>query len=180
MIRIEPLEDKDFETVARWNQDKPQDFIVQWAGPKFYEYPLTAAFLQSHHAGHSRPGADTYIYRVMLGGEMIGTVQFLRFNPEEKSAVVGRFLIGDESARGKGYGRQALSEMVKLGFEEFGLNTIKLSVFDFNTGAKRCYESVGFETFEYEPNVYVGSDGKPWGLYRMKITSYQWKAAEGC
>lgn len=178
MVSLEPLDDNDFEAVEQWNRGQPRDFITQWAGPQ-YEYPLTAAYLSAHHAGHNEPGADTFIYRIMLGDEMIGTVQLLRINRDERTAIVGRFLIGEEKHRGKGYGRQALREIVKLGFEEFGLNAVMLSVFDFNKGAIRCYESVGFRAFEFEPEAYQSETG-PWELIRMKITSYDWKAAEGC
>lgn len=178
MIDLEPLEDRDFELIEEWNRGKPRDFIVQWAGQK-YEYPLTAAFLREHHRGHNLQGADTFIYRIVLGGAMIGTVQLFKFDPEQKSAVVGRFLIGDERNRSKGYGKQALREIVKLGFEEFGLNTVILSVFDFNRGAIRCYEKAGFQTFEHDPEAYISESG-PWGLNRMRITSYDWKAMEGC
>ena len=67
MIAIEPLEDRDFETVARWNEGKPADFIAQWTGPG-YGWPLTAAWLIEEHRERNKPGADTYIYRVMLDG----------------------------------------------------------------------------------------------------------------
>lgn len=178
MIHLEPLEDQDFEAIARWNEGKPKDFIVQWAGPQ-YEHPLTAGFLKSCHAGHNGPGASEHIYRVMLGDEMIGTVMLLKFDPADNSAFVGRFLIGSPAHRGRGYGEQALREIVKLGFEDFKLAAVKLGVFDFNLGAIRCYEKVGFETYEFLPDAWQSESG-PWGLYRMKITSYQWKAAEGC
>lgn len=110
---------------------------------------------------------------------MIGTIMLLKFDPADNSAFVGRFLIGDEKNRGRGYGRQALTEVARIGFEQFRLAAIKLGVFVFNTGAIRCYESLGFETYETQPDVWQGEDG-PWALHRMKLTSYQWKAAEGC
>lgn len=175
MIRLEPLEDGDFETIARWNADKPRDFLAQWAGPQ-YEYPLTAAYLVREHAGHNAPGADTFIYRVMLGQDMIGAVQLLRIDRQAGAAVVGRFLIGGEGDRSRGYGRQALREIVTLAFDAFGLKTVSLAVFDFNRGAIRCYESVGFETYEFAPDAYQSATG-PWGLYRMKLTPERLKAA---
>lgn len=179
MIELEPLQDSDFDAVEQWNRGKSRDFLVQWSGP-LYEYPLTAAYLREHHAGHSTPGADTFIYRIMLDGAMIGMVQLLRIDRATRSAVVGRFLIGEESARNRGYGEQALREAVRIGFEEFGLNTLFLTVFDFNKNAIRCYEKVGFEAVDFEPEFYAADSGPPWGKVRMKITSYQWKAAEGC
>ena len=107
---------------------------------------------------------------------MIGTVQLLKIDREAGSAVAGRFLIGREEDRGKGYGLQALREIVRIGFEEFGLKAVFLSVFDFNKGAIRCYEKAGFETVEFKPGAYASSSG-PWGLYRMRITPDKWKGA---
>ena len=178
MIHLEPLEDRDFAAVERWNEGKPRDFLVQWAGSQ-YEWPLTAEYLARLHAGHNGPDAEEHIYRVMLDGEMIGTIMLFKFDRADNSAVVGRFLIGDERLRGRGHGRQTLMEAVKIGFEQFGLSAVKLGVFGFNRGAIKCYESVGFETYETQPDAWQGQDG-PWALHRMKLTSYQWKAAEGC
>lgn len=178
MIHLEPLEDRDFETIARWNEGKPRDYLVQWAGSQ-YEWPLTAEYLIALHAGHNGSGAAEHIYRVTLDGEMIGTIMLLKFDRADNSAFVGRFLIGDERHRGRGYGRQALLEAARLGFELFGLSAVKLGVFDFNKGAIKCYEAAGFETYETQPDVWQGENG-PWALHRMKLTSYQWKAAEGC
>lgn len=178
MVYLEPLEDRDFETIARWNAGKPRDFLVQWAGSQ-YEWPLTADYLIQLHAGHNTSGAAEHIYRVSLDGVMIGTVMLMKFDPADNSAFVGRFLIGSEEHRGKGYGRQALMEVAKTGFEQFGLAAVKLGVFHFNLGAIKCYESVGFETYETQQDAWQGEDG-PWALHRMKLTSYQWKAAEGC
>ncbi|WP_286907631.1 hypothetical protein [Clostridium sp. UBA1652] len=40
MIRIELIEEEDFNKVIEWNLDKTSDFLLQWAGES-YKYPLT-------------------------------------------------------------------------------------------------------------------------------------------
>jgi len=53
--------------------------------------------------------------------------------------------IGDENMRGKGYGRAALRELHRIGFEEWGFEAVWLEVHDWNTAAMKLYESEGYE-----------------------------------
>lgn len=168
MMRLEPLEDGDFAVIAAWNEGKPRDFVVQWAGPGF-PFPVTEERLKAEFSERNTPEAGLYYYKILLDGRMIGTIQFFKFDRAAGTAVVGRFLIGEEGDRGRGYGGQALRQAVRLGFDKFGLKAVILGVFDFNKNAIRCYEKVGFAAYEFSADAYQSANG-PWGLYRMKIT----------
>ncbi|WII40453.1 GNAT family protein [Paenibacillus thiaminolyticus] len=61
-----------------------------------------------------------------------------------RSARIGKVLIGNKSSRGKGYGTQIMQQALRIGFEELQLHRISLGVFDFNESARRCYEKLGF------------------------------------
>ena len=46
---------------------------------------------------------------------------------------------------GRGLGKRALIEFINLIFQDEDVNSITLNVFDYNVGAKKLYEKVGFK-----------------------------------
>lgn len=170
-IRLEQLEEKDFPQIVEWINQHDGDFLVQWAGLT-YHYPLTAEQMIRHYEkGINSLASDVFIYRIMDNetNRFIGTIQLCRFNRERNDAVIGRFLIGSQMDRGKGNGKAALTEMVRIGFDEFGLRSIRLNVFDCNSRAIRCYESVGFIKGQIQDHVYTSADGRSWSNVEMTL-----------
>ena len=68
-----------------------------------------------------------------------------------KNIHIGRFLINPELT-GKGLGKRALLEFINLIFQEKNVNSITLNVFDYNVGAKKLYEKVGFKVVNIAKN----------------------------
>lgn len=56
----------------------------------------------------------------------------------------GRLMIGEKSARGKGYGTEITRQVCKYVFEDIDMGFIHLKVFSDNTRAIDAYEKVGF------------------------------------
>lgn len=52
--------------------------------------------------------------------------------------------IGERDYWGRGYGSDALRQLLAFGFREWNLHRISLSTFDYNPRAIRSYEKVGF------------------------------------
>ncbi|MCL2633561.1 MAG: GNAT family N-acetyltransferase [Oscillospiraceae bacterium] len=78
--------------------------------------------------------------------ELIGNVGIEDINPVHRTATVGIF-IGDEECRGKGYGTEAMSLVIKYGFDVLNLNNINLNVFSFNERAVKSYIKAGFKEY---------------------------------
>ncbi|MCS6808251.1 MAG: GNAT family protein [Bacteroidota bacterium] len=74
---------------------------------------------------------------------IVGVVSLSNIDFMNRKAEFG-IMIGDASARGKGYGTEACFLMVKHGFERLSLNRIYLGVHAQHTAAIRSYEKVGF------------------------------------
>ena len=55
-------------------------------------------------------------------------------------------MIGEPSARGKGYGTEATSLMLDYAFTALGLRNVVLTVYEFNLAAQRVYEKAGFRS----------------------------------
>lgn len=176
MIKLEYLEKKDFKKIIEWNKDKSSNFLLQWAGP-LYKYPLTEEQLDLDFSyGVNEETSDLFIYKIIIGetNEMIGTIALKILDKENKCGRVCKFLIGEESVRAKGFGKQVLEQLVNIGFNTFNLHRISLGVFDFNEGAIKCYEKVGFIKEGLLRDVRKTENGY-WSLYEMSILEDEWK-----
>lgn len=176
-IELELLQQSEFPLVVEWINTHDQDFIYQWAGST-YRYPLTEEQMKDHYCqGINSIESGVFIYKIVVqtNQEPVGTVQLGRIDTKSGEAVVGRFVIKSENRRGQGIGTEALQEVVRIGFEEFSLNRIKLNVFDINTRAICCYEKVGFKQGTITENVYQSSKGEFWNAIEMTLDRDQWK-----
>jgi RimJ/RimL family protein N-acetyltransferase len=140
MIRIVPLEKKDANSIVMWNMRKDADFLTQWAG-RGYQYPITEGQITTRITASA--GADYKIYAIMMDESLIGTIELMKIDRNQKRASIGRFLL-DPAITRKGYGTKALRLFVERVFNETPITTLKLTVFDFNKAAIRCYEKTGF------------------------------------
>lgn len=139
MITLRPLQADDADIIVGFNKDTDADFLSQWSG-RGYTYPIT----REQIAERIKNTANTRYFAVLLESAVIGTVELDFIKWDEKVCSVCRFLIGKEQ-RGKGYGIQVLNLLCAYAFYELEMNKVKLSVFDFNTGAYKCYINAGFK-----------------------------------
>ena len=152
MIRIIPLENNDTKSIISWNTGKDADFLTQWSG-KGYQYPITVEQITARLAADN---ADYEIYGIKLDDDLIGTIELMRIDIKAKRGSIGRYLLYPAIA-GKGYGSLALKLFVEKVFSETPINTLDLTVFDFNKPAIRCYEKTGFvkTTQSTRPNGWI-------------------------
>jgi UDP-4-amino-4,6-dideoxy-N-acetyl-beta-L-altrosamine N-acetyltransferase len=78
------------------------------------------------------------------GAELpIGTVFIKNIDQHSRKGEFGIF-IGEDAARGKGYGTIATAQILQYAFTVLALNRVTLSVFTDNTSAVHLYEKLGF------------------------------------
>ncbi|MEW9097109.1 MAG: GNAT family protein [Clostridiaceae bacterium] len=175
MIRLEFLEEKDFEKIVEWNKESSSDDLLIWAGP-WYKHPLTVEQIKEYFSfDTNKKDSDKFIYKIILNetNKMIGTIELGKIDNKNRSGRVGKFFICNEGVRGKGIGKVALKEVLKIGFDELRLHRISLGVFDFNESAIRCYEAVGFKKEGLLREVRKSENGY-WDLYEMSILEDEW------
>jgi len=73
----------------------------------------------------------------------VGSVYFRDVDMKNRSAEYGIF-IGEESARGKGLGSEAIRMFIDFGFDVLNLHRISMRVLDGNEASIRSNEKVGF------------------------------------
>jgi len=127
---IDGINDNNKNDIVKWTNEKGKDFLEQWAG-KSLDFPLTESQIDDLKD----------IYSIFCENEFVGIIQKIR--KEMNNIHIGRFLINPELT-GKGLGKRALIEFINLIFQDEGVNSITLNVFDYNVGAKKLYEKVGF------------------------------------
>lgn len=131
---IDGINDKNKNDIVKWTNEKGKDFLEQWAG-KILDFPLT----------ESQIDGLKDIYSIFCENEFVGIIQKIR--KEMNNIHIGRFLINPELT-GKGLGKKALIEFINLIFQDEDVNSITLNVFDYNVGAKKLYEKVGFKVVD--------------------------------
>ena len=129
---------KNKNDIVKWTNEKGKDFLEQWAGASL-DFPLTENQIDDLND----------IYSIFCENEFVGIIQKIR--KEMDNVHIGRFLINPELT-GKGLGKRALIEFINLIFQDEDVNSITLNVFDYNAGAKKLYEKVGFKVVNVTEN----------------------------
>ena len=135
---IDGIHDNNKNNIVKWTNEKGKDFLEQWAG-KNLDFPLTESQIDDLKD----------IYSIFFENEFVGIIQKIR--KEHDNIHIGRFLINPELV-GRGLGKKALIEFINLIFQDEDVNSITLNVFDYNVGAKKLYEKVGFKVVNITEN----------------------------
>lgn len=167
MIELKPFERSHFPQLINWVQSPA--FLLQWAGSSF-QYPLDDEQLDKYKKD---PTILAYSVYQKGTGKVIGHISLARIDQTNKSARVGRVLVGDPNVRGKGIGELMVNETLRIAFDELKLHRVSLGVFDFNLAAIACYEKVGFkkegllrDTCKFEDEY--------WSLWEMSMLEHEW------
>lgn len=107
----------------------------------------------------------------------IGTVFIKNIDRDSCKGEYGIF-IGEDIARGKGYGKIAAKLAVQYAFEVLELNRVYLSVFKDNISGIKSYESAGFVVEGIFREDYK-KDGKYFDVVYMAILKSDWEKRVG-
>ena len=135
---IDGINDNNKSDIVKWTNEKGRNFLEQWAG-KSLDFPLMESQIDDLKD----------IYSIFCENEFVGIIQKIR--KEMNNIHIGRFLINPELT-GKGLGKRALLKFINLIFQEKNVNSITLNVFDYNVGAKKLYDNVGFKVVNVTEN----------------------------
>jgi RimJ/RimL family protein N-acetyltransferase len=165
MIRLEPFKQSDFNRLISWISSK--ELLVTIAGTVF-TYPLTVDQLQSYL---DKPKSYSFNVVEITRNKTIGHAEIIM--SDDGTCKIDKLLIGDNSNRGKGIGQKVINELLKYSFEKLGVRIVELNVYDWNTGAIRCYEKAGF-TFTPGKKFITHFDDKVWLALNMTINKKKW------
>lgn len=172
MVELKYFERSDFNQLIEWI-DSPE-FLLQWGGPGF-DYPLNDAQLEKYIENANNNNSEALIYKAIDSdtGRTVGHISLGKIDRKNRSARVGKVLVGDKNARGKGIGRQMIREILKIAFDDLHLHRVSLGVFDFNVSAISCYEKAGFVKEGLLRDSRKNGD-EYWSLWEMSILENEW------
>ena len=157
-----PINREDTDNILRWRNSS---FIKNYF---LYRQDIT----RQEHLSWLTEYVDTgkVIQFVIIEKETktpIGSVYFKDIDRVVKKGEYGIF-IGEESARGKGYGTETAIRMVRFFLDELGFHKLSLRVLEKNETAIKSYESAGFR-IEGRMEDEVCFDGKYENLIFMAV-----------
>ena len=138
-IRLRPITKKDTSLIVKWRNNPAvrKNFIFQ---EKFTE-KMHNQWLDSKVA---KGEVIQYIIEEIEGEKPIGSVYLRDIDDNNLSAEYGIF-IGEDQARGKGYGTETAILFIQYALEKVGFHRIFLRVLKENDAAYRSYLKAGFE-----------------------------------
>jgi RimJ/RimL family protein N-acetyltransferase len=139
-LTLRPFDRSDFDRLISWIESP--ELLMQWAGPIF-TYPLDPPQLDRYRLLASGDPPTRYIYTALAGDAPVGHIELSQIDRRHSSATLARVLIAP-GQRGRGLGRQMVTQALAIGFDTLGLHRIDLNVFDFNHAAVACYRQAGF------------------------------------
>jgi len=123
-------------------------------------------------------GKTAYLFTacLLVDDRAIGNVGLFELDLVNGSAGLG-IMIGEPADRGRGHGTDMLEALVGFGFASLRLERIWLDVYDFNPGARRVYERVGFR-HEGVLRHAIFREGRFSDVHRMAILSGEWQTRD--
>lgn len=164
MIRLEKFGRDSYADLISWVDS--EETLMQFAGPAF-NFPLTPEQLDISLSDKNR------IAFKIVSNETNLSIGHSEIYLSEDSAKIGRILIGEVAQRGKGLGQQIVNLLLDYTFSKLGKAIVELNVFDWNIGAIKCYEKVGF-TINPNKKLERKIKGNVWIAINMTIDKQNW------
>jgi RimJ/RimL family protein N-acetyltransferase len=134
---LSPIEVNDVEKYTEWLNDMEILLNLQlYSGAISLENEKT--FLSNLSKDHNYSIID------LETEELIGNCGFMDIDHINQTSEIGIF-IGNKKIWNKGYGTEALSLLIDYGFKALNLHNIILKVYEYNKGAIKSYEKIGFK-----------------------------------
>lgn len=139
-IRLRPFEEADASRYLAWvNQEQTASLLTRALPVSTLEHQKWYESLMA------RSDAVVFSAEVKSSGLYVGNVWLWGIHWVHRNAEL-RILIGEEEARGQGYGTEACQLLLEFAFRKLGLAKVYLYVVDLNPRARRAFEKAGFVT----------------------------------
>lgn len=173
MITLAYFTQDDFAPLMEWIHD--DEILMNWSGALF-SFPLTKESMQWYIEDvNDLAKSDAFVYKAIdtETGVTVGHISLGGISKKNKAGRISRVLVAPEH-QGKGYCRQMVTALLKIGFEDLKLHRICLGVYDFNTAAISCYQKAGM-VIEGTNRDCLLFKGNWWSLIEMSMLEDEWK-----
>lgn len=138
-IYLRAFEPEDYKVIVSWRNDRE---IAQKLGGSisYFSAEREKKWVLDTIYGH---GDVKLAICLREDNSHIGNVYLTGINYINRTAE-SHIMIGDKSCWGKGYGGEALMEILTYGFNELGLNRIEARINADNTASLRLFQKIGY------------------------------------
>ena len=138
-VRLRPITEADTDNIVRWrNNPEVLQFFI-------FREPFTRQMHENWLKTRVATGqVIQYIIEEKGSGRSVGSVYFRDVDQKNESAEYGIF-IGEDDARGKGFGSETAKLFTDFGMDVLGIHRISLRLIGSNKAARRSYERAGFD-----------------------------------
>lgn len=173
LVYLRPMGEADADSIVIWRNK-------EWVRRNFlYQEPFTLEGQLNWLHTQVEPG---HVAQFMIcekdSERAVGSVYFRDVDREKSCAEYGIF-IGEEDAVGKGYGTEAAGLALAFAFEELGLESIFLRVFEDNVRARKSYEKAGFLPMKDRQERVMTKDGSRTVVFYEKKRGAPPETADG-
>lgn len=168
VIKLETFKKSDYKQLISWINS--EEFLIKWSGNAF-TFPLDEQQLEKYIES-----ANTFAFKVVdeETSDVIGHISLGQIDNINKSARIGKVLVGNTKMRGRSIGKHMMKAVLHIAFDKLKLHRVTLGVYDFNTSAISCYEKIGFvKEGLLRESKRVGETY--WNLWEMSMLEYEWK-----
>lgn len=140
-IKLSPFSEEYVTLYHSWRNDME---VMQFDQPGFL-YPISYQEVSKWHEKiNTYKNSHSFIIIDKETERAIGICAFLNMDYKNRNVELS-IVIGEKEFWGRGYGKEVMKLMMKIGFEEFNMHKLYLRVMSFNKKAIGMYEKLGFK-----------------------------------
>ena len=164
-VRLRSLTKKDFDKTFKWHNNLELKNLTL-----SHPFPVTDVQEEEWYNSILKDSSNKNVYfgiEDKSNKELVGIIFLSKINSIHKTCWLGIFL-GEESARGKGFGKEAVNLITDYAFDSLNLRKVSLEVVKTNKNAISVYKKLGFvQEGEMKKQVFI--EGKYSDLIIMSL-----------
>lgn len=160
-----PYQPTDANIITTWL--KSEYLMRQWCADRYEHYPITPEDMNAYY-NRFIDGQNSLALTLVDGKEIVGYIT-LRIPAVDTTERRLGFVIVDDSKRGRRLGKSLVSMAVDYAFRKLEATKVSLGVFENNSAAIRCYESVGFRRVVKQETESYECLGETWNCIEMEL-----------
>jgi RimJ/RimL family protein N-acetyltransferase len=138
-VYLRPLENDDWRYICKWSNDPELRGLIGETRP------MSPAQAQAYCERVQKDESRVWLMVALKeNDQVIGETGLLRMFPAWRTTDMS-IILGEKSARGKGYGTETMTLMLDYAFGHLNFHRVAIGVVGFNERALRFYEKVGFK-----------------------------------
>ena len=169
-IYLRAAEREDIPLFVRWFNDYSMSRTLGIRAPM--SIPMEEQWFERAVADQGKT-AYHFVACRLADDRAIGTIGLFDLDLMNGNAGLG-ISIGAADDRGRGQGTEMLRALLRFAFDSLRLERVWLDVYDFNPGARRVYERVGFVE-EGVMRHAIFREGRYRDLHHMAILRSEWE-----